>query len=85
MKFDDEGFPYKHTKPGQLSMANAGKNTNGSQFFLTFDKFPHLDGKHMVFGEVIQDDNNALGALQSIASETGKTKAPTRISDCGQL
>ena len=54
-KFADEKFLAKHTKRGNLSMANAGPNTNGSQFFLCFTATPHLDGKHVVFGTAIKN------------------------------
>ena len=83
-KFADENFKHKHTGPGILSMANAGPGTNGSQFFLCFDAFPHLDGKHVVFGKVTKG-LELLGALEAVGSQSGKTSVPCHISDCGQL
>ena len=84
MKFPDENFNVKHTKRGDLSMANAGPNTNGSQFFLCFIPCTWLDGKHCVFGQVI-DGLQVLDSLESMGSSTGATKAPCVIADCGQL
>ena len=84
MKFPDENFTAKHTGRGDLSMANAGPNTNGSQFFLTFIACNWLDGKHTVFGKVV-DGLNVLDALESVGSQSGATKVPCCIADCGQL
>merc|ERR1712086_62802 len=84
MKFPDENFSVKHTKRGDLSMANAGPNTNGSQFFLCFIPCNWLDGKHTVFGSVT-DGLQVLDALESVGSQSGQTRAPCVIADCGQL
>lgn len=83
-KFNDEGFPFKHTKPGLLSMANAGPNTNGSQFFITTVPCPWLDGKHVVFGEVVEG-MNIVKKLEECGSQSGATKKQCCIADCGQL
>jgi len=83
-KFADENFIHKHTGKGILSMANAGPGTNGSQFFLCFEAFPHLDGKHVVFGKV-SSGAEVLDAMESVGSQTGRTSVPVVIADCGQL
>ena len=84
MKFPDENFTVKHSGRGDLSMANAGPNTNGSQFFMTFIPCNWLDGKHTVFGRVT-DGWQVLDALDSVGSQSGQTRAPCMIADCGQL
>jgi peptidylprolyl isomerase len=84
MKFNDENFINKHNVPGLLSMANAGKNTNGSQFFITFVKTPHLDGKHTVFGRV-SSGMEILQAMENAGSQSGQPKKAMVITDCGQL
>ncbi|WP_421535062.1 peptidylprolyl isomerase [Pseudomonas marginalis] len=83
-KFADENFQCKHNKPGMLSMANAGPNTNGSQFFITTVATSWLDGKHVVFGEVIEG-MNLVHTIESKGSQSGKPAVTVTIDKCGQL
>jgi cyclophilin family peptidyl-prolyl cis-trans isomerase len=82
--FEDENFIVKHTKPGLLSMANCGPNTNSSQFFITLDKQEHLDGVHVVFGEVV-DNIDLLYKIEEFGTNSGKPSAKVIMSDCGLL
>ncbi|CAI7975480.1 Peptidyl-prolyl cis-trans isomerase A [Frankia sp. Hr75.2] len=83
-KFADENFNIRHTKKGLLSMANAGKNTNGSQFFITTVKTDWLDGKHVVFGEVV-DGYDIVERIEALGSRSGSSKAMVTIAHCGTV
>lgn len=83
-KFADENFTLKHDKPFLLSMANSGPATNGSQFFITTVPTPHLDGKHVVFGEVIRG-KNLVRELENLKTQSDKPQLEVCIANCGEF
>ena len=85
--FDDENFDIKHTGPGIMSMANSGPGTNGCQFFITCEKCEWLDGKHVVFGKLV--DGPSLLTVRKLENVSvganSKPKLQCVISECGEL
>mmetsp|Transcript_46789 Transcript_46789/g.106134 ORF Transcript_46789/g.106134 Transcript_46789/m.106134 type:complete len:236 (-) Transcript_46789:165-872(-) len=84
--FDDEGLTIPHDSPGMLSMANCGRNTNSSQFFITFKPCPTLDRRHVAFGKMLCcQPLDTIRRLEMCGTEKGGPKKEVRITDCGEL
>ncbi len=83
-KFEDENFDVRHTGPGLLSMANRGRDTNNSQFFITLKKAEHLDFKHVAFG-FIKEGMDVVRRIGELGTKDGKPTKAITISDCGQI
>lgn len=82
--FADEDFSLRHERPGMLSMANRGPNTNGSQFFITTVPTPWLDGRHVVFGRVVEG-MDVVRKVEALGSQSGRTLRAVSILDSGEL
>lgn len=84
--FADEPPFLAHSKPGLLSMANSGPNTNGCQFFITCAAAPHLDGKHVVFGQVADDESmGVVRKIENVRVRDERPVADVRVGECGEM
>lgn len=83
-RFEDENFSLKHTAPGLLSMANSGPSTNGCQFFITCAPCDFLDGKHVVFGRVIEG-MQVVRMIENVPAPQGQPRLEITITECGQM